>query len=433
MAWFGGRKKQEPAVVEEIPEEPRLPEPPALNASGLRSVADHSAYLLSLVKPLEPFGTSLLEAWDQVMCEDIDSSINVPPNSTAKVAGYAVRAADLMDDEGHLAEPLDIVEAGVERLPERAAVVVSPGDVLPRGANAVLPETFATLEDSHAHLIEKVAEGEYVRAAGEHLAVGTRLLSEGETLDDRAIGLLAGAGIDKVMVRPRPRVVVVSSGENLVDPGAEVNHGDATDANSYMISAAARAAGATVFRVAVHSNDPDAIRTAITDQLIRADLVISTTGGRREDYEAVAGVMNELGLVDSVDVAMSPGRTQTFGLIGEDDERVPMLMLPGNPVSAYVSFHAFARPLIRQLMGARTDHRAVRAITSTMLRSSQGTMHLLRGRVTLEGSIRHVEQVAMPHALGELSQANAFIILDESVETVKAGQAVKVWLFDEED
>ncbi|GAA4889420.1 molybdopterin molybdotransferase MoeA [Tessaracoccus lubricantis] len=431
MAWFG--RKQQETVVEEIPEEPRLPEPPALNASGLRSVADHTAYLLGLVEPLEPFGTPLLEAWDQVMCEDIDSMINVPPNSTAKVAGYAVRAADLLDDSGLLAEPLDVVDPTVERLPEGGAVVVAAGDVLPRGANAVLPATFATLEGNRAHLIEKVAEGEYVRAAGEHLSVGTRLLSEGEVLDDRAMGLLAGAGIDKVMVRPRPRVIVISSGEHLVDPGAVVEHGDATDANSYMIAAAARAAGATVFRVAVHSNDPDAIRTAITDQLIRADLVISTTGGRREDYEAVVGVMNDLGLVDTVDVAMSPGRTQTFGLIGEDDERVPMLMLPGNPVSAYVSFHAFARPLIRRLMGARTEHRAVRAITDTMLRSMKGTMHLLRGRVTLEGSIRHVQQVSMPHALGELSRSNSLIILDESVETVRAGQAVKVWLFDEED
>ncbi|MBB1482473.1 molybdopterin molybdenumtransferase MoeA [Tessaracoccus sp. MC1865] len=431
MAWFG-RKKEDP-VVEEIPEEPRLPEAPALNASGLRSVADHTAYLLGLVEPLEPFGTPLLEAWDQVMCEDIDSMINVPPNSTAKVAGYAVRAADLVDDQGHLAEPLQIAEATVERLPEGAAVVVAAGDVLPRGANAVLPATFATLEDNRAHLIEKVTEGEYVRAAGEHLSVGTRLLSEGEVLDDRAMGLLAGAGIDKVMVRPRPRVVVVSSGEHLVDPGATMSHGDATDANSYMISAAARAAGATVFRVAVHSNDPEALRNAITDQLIRADLVISTTGGRREDYEAVVDVMNDLGLVDSVDVAMSPGRTQTFGLIGEDNERVPMLMLPGNPVSAYVSFHVFARPLIRRLMGARTEHRAFRAITRTMLRSMHGTMHLLRGRVQLDGSIRYVEQVSLPHALGELTESNALILLDESLESVKAGQAVKVWLFDEED
>ena len=188
--------------------------------------------------------------------------------------------------------------------------------------------------------------------------------------------------------------------------------------------------GATVFRVAVHSNDPSAIEEAVTDQLIRADLVISTTGGRREDYEAVAAVMERLGLVDSVNVAMSPGRTQTFGLIGED--HVPMLMLPGNPVSAYVSFHAFARPLIRQLMGAHTGHRSVRAIASSGLRSHRGQMHLLRGRVTTEGSVRHVAQVTENYALAELAHSNALIVLDEHVEQVNAGEAVKVWLLDEE-
>ena len=135
-----------------------------------------------------------------------------------------------------------------------------------------------------------------------------------------------------------------------MEPGENVGYGESTDANSFLISAAARAAGATVFRVAVHSNDKQELKQAITDQLIRADLVISTTGGRREEYEAVAEAMSELGLVDAVEVAMSPGRTQTFGLIGE--ERVPMVMLPGNPVSAYVSFQVFVWPLLRRLMGA---------------------------------------------------------------------------------
>ncbi|MHA6510985.1 molybdopterin molybdotransferase MoeA [Tessaracoccus sp. Z1128] len=430
MAWFA-RKKQEPVVGEDVVvEEPRLPEPPALDAAGLRSVADHTGYLLSLVEPLRPFGMALLEALDQVMCEDIDSMIAVPPNSTAKVPGYAVRAKDLTDDDGHLAEPLEIVDLGVERLPEGAAAAVAPGEVLPRGANAVLPATFGTLEHGRVRLIERVSDGEYVRAAGEHLRLGTRLLSEGDVLDDRGMGLLASAGIDKVMVRPRPRVVVVSSGEHLIDPTSSVQHGEVTDANSFMIAAAAKRAGATVFRVAVHSNDREAIMEAVTDQLIRADLVISTTGGRREDYEAVAAVMSDLGLVDTVNVAMSPGRTQTFGLVGED--RVPMLMLPGNPVSAYVSFHVFARPLIRQLMGTRTEHRAVRALASVGLRSHRGQMHLLRGRVTTEGSIRHVAQVSEPYALGELAHSNALIVLDEHVDQVKAGEAVKVWLFDEE-
>lgn len=429
MALFG-RKKPMPVEEEPVVEEPRLPEAPPVNAAGLRSARDHREYLLSLVEPLRPFGMSLLEAWDQVMCEDIDSMINVPPNSTSKVEGYAVRATDLVDSEGNLVESLDLVDQTGERLERGAAVAVRVSDVLPRGATAVLPSSFATLSEGKLALVDTVAEGDYVRAAGEHLAIGTRLLSQGEVLNDRAIGMLAGAGIDKVLVRPRPRIVVLSSGEDMVDPGEELRHGQTTDSNSFMIAAAARAAGATVFRVAIHSNDRDHLKQVVSDQLIRADLLVSASGGRLGDYEAMAAAMADLGLTDSVDVAMSPGRTQTFGLIGE--EQVPMVMLPGNPVSAYVSFHAFVWPLIRRLAGADENRRPVRAITSTTLRSTRGQLHLLRADLRSSSSVRTVERVQDPHALTELVRSNALIVLDEETEMIAAGQAVMCWQLDED-
>ncbi len=428
MALFG-RKKPAPIALEEVEVEvehvrPTLPEAPALDANGLRSVGDHASYLLSLVEPLRPFGMGLLEAWNQVMCEDIDSMINVPPNSTSKVDGYAVRAADLAEG----IRSLELVQ-GVERLAPGTAVSVGAGDVLPRGATAVLPATFATLSAGRLAVTDAVVEGQYVRAAGEHLSIGTRLLSEGDVLNDRAIGMMASAGIDRVLVRPRPRVVIVSSGDELVEPGSQVHHGEDTDSNSFMIAAAARAAGATVFRVAVHSSDPIALKAAITDQLIRADLLISTTSGRRGDYEAVSRAMDELGLIDSVDVAMSPGRTQTFGLIGA--ERVPMVMLPGNPVSAYVSFQAFARPLIRRLAGA-TEHRTVlRAITKSPLRSVRGRTHLLRGNLVRGSNVTTVARVSDPHAMTELSRSNALIVMGESVDEVRAGEHVLCWPLDD--
>lgn len=426
MALFG-RKKPAPVVDEEVEEVPTLPPAPAVDEAGYRSVADHTQYLLDLVEPLRPFGMSLLEAWDQVVCEDLDSMINVPPNSTAKVEGYAVRATDL-DVDGQLPETLELVDH-VERLAPGSAAKVAVGEVLPKGATAVLPLSFATADGGAISLLDRVQEGEYVRAAGEHLAVGTRLLSEGEVLNDRAIGMLASAGVDKVLVRPRPRVVVVSSGEELVEPGDQVHHGENTDSNSFMIAAAARAAGATVFRVAVHSNDVETLKQQITDQLIRADLLISTTGGRREDYEAVSQAMAELGLTDSVDVAMSPGRRQTFGLIGE--ERVPMVMLPGNPVSAYVSFQAFVWPLIQRLMGAPEKRRAVRAIATSTLRSVRGQLHLLRGEVLTDSSVRSVERITDPFATAELARSNALILMDEHTELVRAGEQVMCWLLDE--
>lgn len=430
MALFG-RKKPAPVTID-VPEQepaPTLPEAPALDESGLRRAHDHMEYLLSLVEPLKPFGMSLLEAWDQVMCEDINSMINVPPNSTSKIDGYAVRASDLVAEDGQLIDVLQLVDDG-SRLQHGTAVKVGVTSVLPKGADAVLPETFVELHDGQLRPIDSVEAGEYLRAAGEHLAIGTRLLSEGEILTDRAIGILAGAGIDKVLVRPRPRVVIVSSGAELVEPGAPVHHGETTDSNSFLVAAACRAAGATVFRVAVHSNDPEQLTQTISDQLIRADLLISATGGRREDYEAMAAALSDMGLTDSVDVAMSPGRTQTFGLIGE--EKVPMVMLPGNPVSAYVSFHAFVWPLIRRLSGASTQRRAVRAIASTPLRSVKGQLHLLRGRIHYDHSLRSVERVQRAHALSELAESNALIVLGEDTDFVGAGEPVMCWLLDED-
>lgn len=429
MALFG-RKKPMPVQEEPVVEEPRLPAAPPLDAAGLRSARDHRQYLLSLVEPLRPFGMSLLEAWDQVMCENIDSMINVPPNSTSKIEGYAVRASDLVDAEGTMVDSLDLLDDVDERLERGAALAVRVSDVLPRGATAVLPTSFATLRDGKLALVDTVSDGEYVRAAGEHLAIGTRLLSEGEVLNDRSIGMLASAGIDKVLVRPRPRVVVLSSGDQMVEPGEEVQHGQTTDSNSFMIAAAARAAGATVFRVAIHGNHPVHLKQVINDQLIRADLLVSASGGRREDYEAMADAMADLGLTDSVDVAMSPGRTQTFGLIGE--EQVPMVMLPGNPVSAYVTFQAFVWPLIRKLAGGDENRRAIRAITSTTLRSTRGQMHLLRGELRTSSSVRTVERIQDPHAHTELARTNALIVVDEETEVIPAGQAVMCWQLDED-
>lgn len=426
MALFGRKKKVEPEVEEETG--PILPPAPYEDANGLRRVSDHVDYLLRLVQPLKPFGMAVVDALDQVVCEDINSLINVPANSTSRVVGFAVRASDLHDDEGRPVESLLLAEE-VQHLGTGQAVRVGVGEAVPRGATAVLPAEFVTEQGDRIDVIQAVREGEYLRAAGEHLAIGDRLLSEGDMLNERNIGMLAAAGIDRVLVRPKPRVVIVASGAELVEPGATLAHGESTDANSYLIAAAAKAVGATVFRVAVHGNGTEELKQSITDQLIRADLVISTTGGSREDYEAVAKAMSELGLVDAVEVAMSPGRTQTFGLIG--DERVPMVMLPGNPVSAYVSFQVFVVPLLRRLMGAEVRRRTIRAISNDMLRSVRGQLHLLRGDLQDDGRIRTVGRVADPFAMAELNRSNALILLDEHTEVVRPGEAVQCWLLGE--
>ena len=163
--------------------------------------------------------------------------------------------------------------------------------------------------------------------------------------------MLAGIGLAKVLVRPRPRVVVISTGSELVEPGQALsNEQQIFDSNSYLLAAAAKAAGAQVFHVGQVGDDAKLLKETISDALIRADLILTSGGISQGDYDIVKAVMPELGECDFVQVAMQPGKPQGFGLIGDD--RIPMIMVPGNPVSSFVSFEAFVRPVIRKLMGA---------------------------------------------------------------------------------
>lgn len=426
MAWFGKNKVKNTAP-EEVVEEPMLPPPPATNQAGQRSMQDHAEYLLGLVEPLRPFGMGLLESWGQVICEDVESLVDVPAHSTALVEGYAVRAADLHDESGQRVETMHLFQLS-GRLPVGAVQRVGVGDRLPPGATAVLPEVYVAVEGEQVRVFEGVVDGEYVRSKGEHLAAGQSLLRRGDVLDDRAIGLLASGGIDKVFVRPRPRVVVIGSGEGLAEPGRAGGEGEASVANSYLIAAAAKAAGAAVFHTIVGTNDEATLAQAVTDQLIRADLVISATGGKREDYEAMAAALGTLGQIDSAQLAMTPGRTQTFGLIGED--RIPVLMLPGNPVSAYVTFQAFCWPIIRKLAGADPRRKLVRGITTMNIRSVPGHTHLLRATTATESGINRVTQVSRPHALAELRETDVLVVLDADTQSVATGQHVYFWELD---
>jgi molybdopterin molybdotransferase len=246
--------------------------------------------------------------------------------------------------------------------------------------------------------------------------------------------VLAGIGLDKVQVRPRPRVVVIATGSELVDPGLELsNEQQIFDSNSYLLAAAAKAAGAQIYRVGQVGDDRVALKQLIGDQLLRADLILTTGGVSQGDFDIVKAVMPEMGPCDFAQVAMQPGKPQGFGLIGFD--RVPMIMLPGNPVSAFVSFEAFVRPVIRKLMAVRPYvRRVVRCRAVHDMRSISGRLQLARGIVGVDHSGGREVELAGGHGshlLADLARANALVILPEDVEFVSAGDDVDVWLLDE--
>jgi molybdopterin molybdotransferase len=418
-----------------------LPDPPAPRPDGLRSMEDQREYVLSCVDELPPFGQHLMDSLDLALCEDVVAGISLPGFDNSAMDGYAVQADDVTAATEENPVSLPVVgeipagQAATHRLSPGTAMKIMTGAPIPEGADAVVPYEITDRGLTDVLVYVPVSSGQHVRRRGEDVEEGELLLKTDHQLDARSIGLLAAIGMDKVLVRPRPRVAVISTGSELVEPGQPLNALDQIyDSNSYMIAAAARSAGAQVYRVGLVSDDPEQVRQIIVDQLIRADVILTTGGVSEGDYDVIKEVMPSLGATEFTRVAMQPGKPQGFGLIGED--RTPMIMLPGNPVSAFVSFEVFARPVIRKLMGATPYTRTpVRCRAAHSMTSALGRKQLARGIVTVDGEGgRHVELAGGhgSHLLADLARANALVILEEQVDIVEAGEDVDVWLLTEE-
>jgi molybdopterin molybdotransferase len=417
-----------------------LPQPPEPDRGQLRSMQAHRQYLLSCVTPLRAFRQHILDAVGLNICEDIVSTIDLPRFDNSAMDGYAVRAEDVVEatQDAPLSLPVvgDIAagKAALHRLSPGTAMKIMTGAPVPLDADTIVPYENTDRGESDVKIFVPSVVGQHIRRIGEDITAGSRLFKEGDHLGPRDIGVLAGIGLDKVLVRPRPRVVVISTGSELVDPGLELgNKQQIFDSNSYLLAAAAKAAGAQVFRVGLVADDRNELKRLIADQLLRADLILTTGGVSQGDFDIVKAVMPEMGACDFAQVAMQPGKPQGFGLIGHD--RVPMIMLPGNPVSAFVSFEAFVRPVIRKLMGARPYVRTVvKCQAAQDMSSIPGRLQLARGIISAART--DTWQVGLvgghgSHLLADLARSNALVILPEDTQFVAAGQEVDVWLLDE--
>ena len=411
--------------------------PPPAGRDGLRSFADHRSFVLSQVEPLMPFGMVLLEALGLQLAESIRSDVDLPGFDNSAMDGYAVRSAEVAGatfDEPVVASVDGVVAAGdvPKPLPEGKVRKIMTGAPLPDGADAVVAYEQTDRGADEVRFYEGAAPGNHIRRRGSALTEGELIAAKGVTLHARLAGVLAGVGVDKVLVRPRPRVVVISTGSELVDPGRGIVRGQVYDSNSHLVAACAKEDGAQVWRVGRVGDDKDVLRQTIADQLIRADLIVTTGGVSEGDFDIVKQVMGDLGPADFCRVAMQPGKPQGFGVIGDD--AVPILMLPGNPVSAYVSYEAFVRPVIRKLMGSAPYVRpAVEAVASKPMRSRRGVVQLARGKAVHEAGGWSVELVGghSSHLLGDLRSTNALVLLDEETTEVLPGDLVSVWLLDE--
>ncbi|MFI5685954.1 gephyrin-like molybdotransferase Glp [Streptomyces sp. NPDC051636] len=425
----------------------------------LWSVDEHLADILATVRPLEPIELQLLDAQGCVLVDDVTVPVSLPPFDNSSMDGYAVRVADVAGASEEFPAVLDVVgdvAAGAAELtpvgPGQAARIMT-GAPLPPGAETVVPVEWTdgglgqgpvggmrarslAPEGATGHVrVYRPAEARaHVRPQGSDVQAGDRALEAGTVLGPPQIALLAAIGRGTVRVRPRPRVVVLSTGSELVQPGEQLGSGQIYDSNSFALTAAARDAGAIAYRVGAVVDDAETLRSTIEDQLIRADLLVTTGGVSVGAYDVVKEALSHVGDEDEPGagvefrkLAMQPGKPQGFGSIGPD--HTPLLALPGNPVSSYVSFELFVRPAIRTLMGLEDVHRpTTRAVLKTdkALSSPKGRRQFLRGSYA-DGEVTPVGG-AGSHLVAALAQADALIVVPEDVESVEPGSEVEAVL-----
>ncbi len=398
------------------------------------TVDEHLARVLSVVQPLSPLDLGLLDAQGCYLDEDVVAPAPLPGFDNSSMDGYAVRVADLAGDLPVVLPVVGDVAAGPAsdlRVQPGLCVRIMTGAALPPGADAVVPLELTDGGVTSVRIDRRVDEGAYIRRAGEDVAAGETVLTRGSALGSAQLGLAAAVGRNRVLVRPRPRVVVVSTGSELVEPGTPLGPGQIADANSYALTAAATEAGAQAYRVGIVPDEPDTLLGTLEDQLVRADVLVTSGGVSVGAYDVAKEVLSRLGTVQFDKVAMQPGMPQGFGTIGPD--ATPVFALPGNPVSALVSFEVFVRPALRRMVGAEPLERPrVSATTTLPLTSPRGKRTFVRVLLETRKGVPVVTPVSGPgsHLLAGMARANALAVLPEEVEHVAAGEQVGVLVLD---
>ncbi|GAB3398945.1 molybdopterin molybdotransferase MoeA [Flindersiella endophytica] len=401
----------------------------------MRSVDEQVSRILDSIQELPPFDQRLLDAHGCALCEDVTAGFDLPHFDNSAMDGYAVRAADVAGASA--ANPVTLPVAGdlaagsteVYGLAPDQTVRIMTGAVVPHGADAIVPVEWTDGGVATVEIRQAPEVGAFIRRRGEDVREGEHLLPAGTVLDARRIGLLAAVGRDTVMVRPRPRVVVLSTGSELREPGQPlVGEGLIYESNSYALAAAAREAGAIAYRAGIAVDDDRAFTDLLEDQLVRADIVVTSGGVSVGAYDIVKQVLSRLGTVEFTQVAMQPGKPQGFGVVGED--ATPIFTLPGNPVSAYVSFHVFVKPALRKLVGATPYvEPPVPAVTTKGWRSSVGKRQYVRVDYSIDEDGRaRITPVSGSgsHLMGGLARANALAIVPEELTDVPEGTTLDV-------
>jgi molybdopterin molybdotransferase len=405
-------------------------------AAGLTPLADYLGDVLRRLRPLPPLDLDLTQAYGNVLAENVVAGGALPAFDLAAIDGYAARWEDLAG--ASTARPVRLNVVGdlaasswrPVRLTPFTCFAVAAGAALPATADVVIPATATDQGMAAVEVHDGPKKGHGIRRTGEELQAGTILAGAGSFVTPALVAVLAGTGIGHVVVRPSPRVVILATGDELVEPGRMSQPGQVVDINSHALTAAAADAGAHAYRVGICDDDPEALRGLLEDQTLRADLIVTTGGTGSGPGDMLRRILSRDAVVFT-DLSVYPCPVLGFGTIGP--EEVPVVCLPGDPGAALVSFEVLVRPVIQVLAGAEPVFRpSVRGHLLDTVQSVPGLREFRPARVAERRGGGYTVQPLPggPYTLSGLAQGNALMVLGERVSMAPAGSTVDVLLLD---
>ncbi len=404
------------------------------------TVTEARDFVLSSCHQLAPAEVGMADALGLVLAEPVRSDAPVPPFTNSSMDGYAVRARDVQDSPARLRVVGQVMagdDPGALEVGEGETVLIMTGAVIPRGADAVCMVEQTRSDGGWVFIDEPVAAGTNVRPAGGDIAPGTQVFPSGVRLGPAHIGVLASIGAEQVTVYPRPRVGVVSTGDELMTGPGPLTPGKIRDSNRASLLARLRADGFVGVDLGLARDEPGALARTLQEAVQSCDAVLTSGGVSVGDRDFVKSVLKELGGQQArwLQVAVRPGKPFAFSAL--PPHGAPVFGLPGNPVSALVSYEMFARPALRLMAGHRhLDRPRLLAIAEVALpRQPDGRLHLARvcARTRADGSL-----VVRPsggqasYQLRALADANALAFLADGYGRA-AGESVEIMVLDPDE
>ncbi len=409
--------------------------------ANLLSVDDALKQILEIIKQLESETVELSEALGRIIAEHVVADCNLPPFANSSMDGFAIRAVDIAEANENAPVALKVVmdipagNAPSGKIESGEAARIMTGAPLPEGADTVIPveSTDARWKPgsdealpAQVAIFKSVKSGDYIRLAGEDICNGEQIIANGTVLRPAEIGLLAAVGRGTIKVVRQPRVVILSTGDELIDVGEALKPGKIRDSNSYTLSALVKEHGGIPIRVPIARDTLDDVRKRFREALEqKPDLILSSAGVSVGAFDVVRTIIDELGKVDFWRINLRPGKPLAFGQVGG----VPFFGLPGNPVSAMVTFDVFVRPTLLTLGHRPDDATIIEASVSEDMRSD-GRRSYIRVKLKREanGWIAQTTGTQSSGALSSMMLADGLMIIPEDVEFLPAGTKLPIRL-----